>query len=57
MRQIDPHLNDLSDEEVERVRADLYDLAQLAFDVWWERKQGSKNPVGSFASSDYHGSV
>ncbi|MBI2098844.1 hypothetical protein HYT45_00305 [Candidatus Uhrbacteria bacterium] len=48
MRQIDPKLADLTDEELERVRADLYDLAQLAFDVWYDEKNGSKNPAGTF---------
>jgi len=47
LRKIDPELNDLTDEELEQIRAELYQLGQLAFDVWWLEKDGSKNPVGS----------
>lgn len=50
MLKIDPSLADLSVEELEEVRASLYDSAQLAFDVYWTKKYGSKNPTGSFPS-------
>lgn len=50
MRQIDPAFSDLSDSEVEEIRAALYESAQLAFDVYWTRKYGSKYPLGSFPS-------
>lgn len=36
----------LSDEEIEFVRDALYESAQLAFEVFWQEKYGSKNPVG-----------
>jgi len=47
MRKIDPQLETLSDAEVEELRASFYEIAQLTFDVWWE-KNGSKNPVSAF---------
>jgi len=40
----DPHL---SDEQVEALRADLYEVTQLAFETWVHEKHGSKYPVGS----------
>ena len=45
MRKVDPELASLSDSELEALRSDLYETAQLAFDVWWTEKSGSKNPV------------
>jgi len=47
MLQIDPGLADLSETELEEVREALYSAAQLAFDVYWTRKHGSKDPTGS----------
>jgi hypothetical protein len=52
MRQIDPHLKHLSDAEVELLRTDLYEMAQLACEVWWHEKNGSKNPVGLLQDPD-----
>lgn len=34
LRKIDPRLELLSDEQLEGVRAKLYDLGQLAFETW-----------------------
>jgi hypothetical protein len=47
-RQIDPELRKLSDEELIKVRAALYELGQIIFDDWLRHKQksGSKYPVG-----------
>lgn len=43
-RKIDPnHLQDLSDEEVESLREDLYALGELALISWVTKKAGSKN--------------
>ncbi len=36
----------ISDEEIEALRSALYDSVQLAFEVYWAKKSGSKNPVG-----------
>ena len=41
----------LSDEQVEAIRADLYELAELAFSAWQYEKQGSKYPVGLLPDS------
>lgn len=48
MRKADPTLSDTSDEELEELRTALYETAQLAFDVWWLRREGSKNPETTF---------
>ena len=34
LRKIDPRLEKLTDEQLEGVRAKLYDLGQLAFETW-----------------------
>jgi hypothetical protein len=46
MLKIDPSLADLSEEELRELQASLYETAQLAFDVYWRKKCGSKNPAG-----------
>lgn len=50
-RQIDPKLNELSDEELSRVRDALYQLGQIIFDDWLTEKHGSNYPVGGLAES------
>jgi hypothetical protein len=47
-RQIDPELRKLSDEELIKIRAALYELGQIIFDDWLRQRQksGSKYPVG-----------
>ena len=52
MLAIDPTLSDLSESELEDIRLSLYESAQLAFEVYWTRKHGSKNPVRLFPSVD-----
>ncbi|MFZ2484937.1 MAG: hypothetical protein WAX80_02230 [Minisyncoccia bacterium] len=49
--KIDPTLANFSREELEEILRSLHDSAQLAFEVYWERKYGSKYPVGSFTGS------
>lgn len=56
LREIDPSLRLVSDEDLEIVRSSLYEMAQLAFDVWNEGNGGSKYPVGSF-TPEAHGST
>lgn len=51
LKKIDPDLAGLTDAELEEVRAELYAVGQLAFDVWWTEESGSKNPVGSLPNS------
>lgn len=34
LRKVDPLLEKLTDEQLERVRAKLYELGQLAFETW-----------------------
>jgi len=46
LRQIDPKLNDVSDEELIRVRKALYTLGEIIFDYWTIKKRGSKCPAG-----------
>lgn len=42
-RTIDPRLKELSDEEVIRIRENLYEGAQLALESWAKNNSGSKN--------------
>ena len=42
----------LSDEQVEALRADLYEMAQIAFETWMHEKHGSKYPIGSLPPAD-----
>jgi len=46
MLKVDPILADMSEADLEELRAVLHDTAQLAFDVYWAKKYGSKYPVG-----------
>jgi hypothetical protein len=39
LKEIDPDLN-LTDKELEEIREKLYELGQLAFEVWLEERQG-----------------
>lgn len=41
-REIDPKLNDLTDEQVREIRDALYDLGQLAIEDWLEKKRAGK---------------
>lgn len=50
LRKIEPEFKDLTDEEIEAIARELYDSAEFAFDVWWD-KSGSKNPLGSLNNS------
>lgn len=42
-KKIDPALKDLSDEELQKILAALYELGSITFDIW-ARRRGSKNP-------------
>lgn len=44
MREIDPGLRDLSEEDVAAIQRQLYESAQLAFEVYMTRKHGSNYP-------------
>lgn len=57
MLKIDPELADLSEADLIELQSSLYETAQLAFDVYWTRKHGSKNPVGSFPSLGQEGTL
>ena len=51
LRDIDPRLKMLSDEQLERVRAKLYDLGQLAFETWLkERNEVNTRIVPTYPS-------
>lgn len=52
MLKIDPDLANLSDADLEELRASLYESAQLAFDIYWAKKHDSKNPIGLLPSSE-----
>jgi hypothetical protein len=57
MLKIDPALSSLSDTELEELRTALYGWGQLAFDIWWQKKNGSKNPLGSLTNKQDGGIV
>lgn len=46
LREIDPSLQKISDEELTVIRNLLYAQGQLIFEMWLEKQTGSKNPVG-----------
>jgi hypothetical protein len=46
LREIEPALEKLSDEELIVIRNLLYAQGQLAFEMWLESQTGSKNPPG-----------
>jgi hypothetical protein len=50
LRRTDPELRDLPESELVEIRAALYESAQLAFEVYWSRKDGSKYPTGSLTA-------
>ena len=50
-RQIDPKLNKLSDEELLRVLAALYELAGIIFDDWATEERVPSHPVGVLRDS------
>lgn len=43
LKQIDPKLKTLTDEELELVRYKLYELGQFAFEEWLKSKNNPKN--------------
>ena len=51
MIKIDSHLATLTPEELEELRASLYESAQLAYEVWRTKKSGSKNPGGLLSTA------
>lgn len=50
--KIDPSLINISVKDLEILKTDMYEIAQLAFEVYWSKKHGSKYPVGSFPSPE-----
>ena len=44
-RKLSPNLANASDEQVKKVREQLYELGQLALECWMEDNGGSKNPL------------
>jgi len=57
IRKIDPSLASLSDAEVLEIRDQLYELGQLAFSIWWVKKNGSKDPIRSLDNPPISGIV
>ncbi len=47
LREAEPAFNNITDEEVERIRELLYKFAKLALEIYIENREGSKNPLGS----------
>lgn len=47
LRQLEPTFENLTDEEVSKIRNLLYKFATLALETYMEKKKGSKNPLGS----------
>lgn len=52
LRKTSPKLQGLSDEKLEELRLKLYQAAELAFEAWWAKKNGSKTPGGLFPDKD-----
>ncbi len=50
-RKIDPELKDLTDEEIQAVIKDLYDLGSLALECWVATKS-SKFPKGLLSNQN-----
>lgn len=49
LRKVDPdNTADLTDEELDEIRVNIYGVGQLIFEDWHDQKTGSKNPIGSF---------
>lgn len=46
MLKIDPELADMNEADLLELRTALYEHAQLAFETYWTKKYGSKNPTG-----------
>lgn len=50
LRSIDPRLQKLSDEHLERIRAKYYEIGQFAFEQWLKGRNKPKavptNPLG-----------
>jgi hypothetical protein len=46
IKRIDPKLSKYSDEELEKIRALLYSLGQLAFESWLDMSVSKKSPKG-----------
>lgn len=50
MKELDPTLKDMSDESLDFMRREYYAVVEMAFELWWEEKKSSKNPVWLFSS-------
>ncbi len=48
LRKLHPRPEEVTDKELQELGSAMAGLAQLAFDVYWHEKSGSKNPVGLF---------
>lgn len=46
LRRLEPTLRDASKDTLMEIRAQLYALGELAFDVWQREKTGSNYPQG-----------
>lgn len=51
-RKIDPCLFSVSEVEISEAINTLYELAELAFETYWNEKDGSKSPFGSLQLSN-----
>lgn len=52
LRKTDSRLEDISDEELIKVRHSLYSLGQLALETFMESKTGSKYPIRVYGLID-----
>ncbi len=57
LRKIDPTFADMSDEELEPIRAELYALGEISFDTWRQETGGFKNPLGLLTESSQKDSM
>lgn len=45
LKEIDPRLEKLSEDQITEIQKSLYSLGQLIFEDWNKHKKGSKYPV------------
>jgi len=53
LRKIDPqNTANLTDEELEGIRASFYEVGQLIFEDWYQQKFGFKSPIRSLTEEE-----
>ncbi len=52
IKKIDPSLSSTSEQDITELLREMYETVDLFFDIWWQNKQGSKNPTRLFQKDD-----